>query len=144
MSGRIISSRSFTYTKSGAESSGLSIKMSVNTGQKAKDGEYPPSFIIDVPLWDKLATISEPKAVAGTYAIVSGKLAAPTVYTSSDGEKSGVNMAFHYVDDIQFFTAPVKGDYTGDTGGTKTVTETKSDKKRRAAVEEVEEDDIPF
>jgi single-stranded DNA-binding protein len=146
VSGRIMSTRSFTYSKNGGESNGLSIKLSVNTGQKSKEGEYPPSMIMEVPLWDKLAMMIEEKAIEGNHAVVSGKLAVPTIYTSSDGSKSGVSMAFHYVESIEIFPAPVKSSRTTDSepaAATQSKSEAKRQSTKAASTPEVE-DDIPF
>lgn len=142
VSGRIMSSRMFTFDKNGTESNGLSIKVSVNTGQRAKEGEYPPSIIIDATVWDKLATVLEPRAVKGAQIVVSGQLAAPTIYTSNDGEKSGVNMAFHMVQEINILNSPVP-ESEGDAPEVQETAAT-STKSKKAAKPVEEEDDIPF
>lgn len=150
-SGRIISSREFQFDKNGQPSNGLSVKMSVSTGQRAKEGEYPPSFIIDFTLWDKLATAILPRVVKGNIAVVSGQLAVPTIYES--GSNSGVNMSYHMVHDIQIITVPGNENIeevadsetsSDDNERDSTVSKatSKSDKKRRAAAED--DDDIPF
>jgi single-stranded DNA-binding protein len=144
LSGRIISSRPLEYERNGVKSNGLSIKVSVMTGQKSKvEGEYPPSMIVDVTIWDKLATVLEPKAVKGNFVVATGQLALPTIYTTKDGEP-GVNMALHYTNDIAII--PQEG---AAPAATVKDTSKKKETKTKNRVEEVSSesddyDEIPF
>jgi single-stranded DNA-binding protein len=120
----------------------LRLKMNVRSGQKKREGdEYPPSYVLSVPIWGKFATAIKDKVSKGSKICISGTLAAPTIY----GE-SGINMELHNVnlDSFQLFDSSERTEEAEP--GAKS---TKKEKKAKADnllsdTDTADDDDIPF
>lgn len=145
VTGRIIyhSYKSADEMKNSANSL-LRINVSVTTGERKPEGaEYPPSYILTIPVWGKLAEALLDKVSNGNIVSVSGSLKAPTTYESGEGEIR-VNMELDRVHDITIIPSSL-GDTTEDVSQTKKKTSKKNkDKVEQGTAIDDEDDDIPF
>lgn len=144
-SGRIISVRPIVYqAKDGSDGTGLSIKISVLTGQRAEaDAKYPPSMIVEATIWGKLAEARLEQAVKGNAALVSGKLAAPVIYRTDTSE--GIEVKFHEVTALEIIpTANAEPSDNYEAAPAVTVSSTQSKAKKAKVEQSADVDDIPF
>lgn len=100
ISGRIIRVTYKEASEMGGKNALLKLNVSVSTGERKKEGEqYAPSYIIEVPIWGNFGTALQERAVQGATVVVSGTLAAPTIYIPNEGEPR-INLGFDKVAEV--------------------------------------------
>jgi single-stranded DNA-binding protein len=147
VSGRIIRVTYKDASEMGGRNALLKLNVSVNTGERKKEGEtYAPSYIIEVPIWGNFATALQERAVQGATVVVSGTFAAPTIYLPNEGEPR-INLGFDKVAEVTILSSSSGNSEEQETPKAETTKKKKTAAKRVENFDDEDDEDsdsIPF